>query len=412
MNAARQPIRVSVGDDPIDAVTLVNEVGRPDSGATVLFLGTVRDHSNSRSGVTHLEYEVYAELVEPKIREIVEEASGRWPILSAVVEHRSGTVNLGEASVAVAVSSAHREDAFATARFIIDELKTRAPIWKKEHRPGGSEWSGLVGIKFDRTGKVRFQPILSGRLPRGHRMTTVLERAGAPSADVGLKTPPAYVREWAQDRPDLVAMREKDFGIWQEITWSQYWESVLEAAHGLLALGVYEGDRVSIHSEDRPEWVILDMATVAVRAITVGLYPTNPAAEVEYLLSDSGAVVHLAEDQEQADKVMAVISSLPDLRKIIHIEPRGFRKWRDDERFVSWDDFLKLGRSHREANPRDGGTDHGAGDRGRRDHPGLHLGDHRAAERRHAHQLQLCLQRRCVDLGRRSDPGRQADRSR
>ena len=182
-------------------------------------------------------------------------------------------------------------------------------------------------------------------------MTTVLERAGAPSADVGFKTPPAYVREWAQDHPDRVAMREKDFGIWQEITWSQYWESVLEAAHGLLALGVYEGDRVSIHSEDRPEWVILDMATVAVRAITVGLYPTNPAAEVEYLLSDSGAAVHLAEDQEQADKVMAVIDSLPELRKIIHIEPRGFRKWRDDERFISWEDFLELGRSHREANP-------------------------------------------------------------
>ncbi|MGH8942916.1 MAG: AMP-dependent synthetase/ligase [Acidimicrobiia bacterium] len=182
-------------------------------------------------------------------------------------------------------------------------------------------------------------------------MTTVLERAGAPSADVGFKTPPAYVREWAQDHPDRVAMREKDFGIWQEITWSQYWESVLEAAHGLLALGVYEGDRVSIHSEDRPEWVILDMATVAVRAITVGLYPTNPAAEVEYLLSDSGAAVHLAEDQEQADKVMAVIDSLPDLRKIIHIEPRGFRKWRDDERFISWEEFLELGRAHREANP-------------------------------------------------------------
>jgi long-chain acyl-CoA synthetase len=182
-------------------------------------------------------------------------------------------------------------------------------------------------------------------------MTTVLERAGAPSADVGFKTPPAYVRQWAQDRPDLVAMREKDFGIWQEITWAEYWQSVLDAAHGLLALGVYEGDRVSIHSEDRPEWVILDMATVAVRAITVGLYPTNPAAEVEYLLSDSGAVVHLVEDQEQADKVMSVIGSLPDLRKIIHLEPRGFRKWRDDDRFVSWDEFLEIGRSHREDNP-------------------------------------------------------------
>ena len=141
MDAARQPIRVSVAADPIDAVTLMNEVGRPDSGATVLFLGTVRDHSGSRSGVTHLEYEVYAELVEPKIREIVDDAAGRWPILSAVVEHRSGTVSLGETSVAVAVSSAHRKDAFAAARFIIDELKTRAPIWKKEHWPDGSEWS-------------------------------------------------------------------------------------------------------------------------------------------------------------------------------------------------------------------------------------------------------------------------------
>jgi long-chain acyl-CoA synthetase len=183
-------------------------------------------------------------------------------------------------------------------------------------------------------------------------MTTVLERPDAPTADVGFMTPPAYVRQWAAQHPDLVAMREKDFGIWQEITWSEYWETLLDAAHGLLALDVYEGDRVSIHSEDRPEWVILDMATVAVRAITVGLYPTNPSAEVEYLLSDSGAVVHLVEDQEQADKVMAVIDSLPNLRKIIHIEPRGFRKWRDDERFISWDDFLEIGRGHREANPR------------------------------------------------------------
>jgi long-chain acyl-CoA synthetase len=116
-------------------------------------------------------------------------------------------------------------------------------------------------------------------------------------------------------------------------------------------LGVYEGDRVSIHSEDRPEWVILDMATVAVRAITVGLYPTNPPPEVQYLLSDSGSAVHLAEDQEQAEKVMEVIDSLPNLHTIIHVEPRGFRKWRDDERFILWDDFIALGREHRAAHP-------------------------------------------------------------
>jgi long-chain acyl-CoA synthetase len=146
-------------------------------------------------------------------------------------------------------------------------------------------------------------------------------------------------------------MREKDYGIWLEITWGELWERIELAAHGLLALGVKPGDRVSIHSEDRPEWVILDLAAVAVRAMSVGLYPTNPAAEVEYLLRDSGAKVHLAEDQEQADKVMEVIDNLPDLEKIIHVEPRGFRSYRDDPRFIFWDDFLELGRRHREEHP-------------------------------------------------------------
>ena len=182
-------------------------------------------------------------------------------------------------------------------------------------------------------------------------MTTVLERAGSPTADVGFRTPGARVRDWAEQMPERIALREKDFGIWQEITWAELWETILEAAHGLLAVGVGVGDRVSIHSEDRPEWVILDMATVAVRAITVGLYPSNPAAEVQYLLSDSGAMVHLAEDQEQAEKVMEVIDSLPGLTKIIHIEPRGFRRWREDDRFLLWDDLLELGRAHRAENP-------------------------------------------------------------
>jgi molybdopterin synthase catalytic subunit len=141
MGEVEQSIRVTVGEDPIDSESLVNEVGRPDSGATVLFLGTVRDHSEGKEGVTHLEYEVYTERVEPKIREIVDDAASRWPILGVAVEHRSGTVGLGESSVAVAVSCAHRGDAFDAARFIIDQLKQRAPIWKKEHWPGGAEWS-------------------------------------------------------------------------------------------------------------------------------------------------------------------------------------------------------------------------------------------------------------------------------
>lgn len=134
-------VRVRVGDEAIDPAALIQEVARPDSGATVLFLGTVRDHSDGREGVTHLDYEVYTERVEAVISEVVDEAVERWPVLGVVVEHRSGVVHTGEASVAVAVSSGHRADAFAAARHVIDELKTRAPIWKKEHWPGGSEWS-------------------------------------------------------------------------------------------------------------------------------------------------------------------------------------------------------------------------------------------------------------------------------
>ena len=141
MGQVQQSIRVTVGEEPIDGGGLLDEVGRNDSGATVLFLGTVRDHSDGKEGVTHLEYEVFVERVEPKIREIVDEAATRWPILSAIVEHRSGRVELREASVAVAVSCAHRSDAFEAARFVIDELKGRAPIWKKEFWPGGAEWS-------------------------------------------------------------------------------------------------------------------------------------------------------------------------------------------------------------------------------------------------------------------------------
>jgi long-chain acyl-CoA synthetase len=146
-------------------------------------------------------------------------------------------------------------------------------------------------------------------------------------------------------------MRHKDLGIWRDTTWADLWEDVLDAGHALLALGVGVGDRITIHSEDRPEWIVLDLAAVAVRAITVGLYPTNPAAEVEYTLADSGACVHLAEDQEQVDKVLGVApGALPGLRHILFAEPRGVRSY-DDPRLIGWEAFLALGREHRADHP-------------------------------------------------------------
>ncbi|RYI99311.1 MAG: long-chain fatty acid--CoA ligase, partial [Actinomycetales bacterium] len=146
-------------------------------------------------------------------------------------------------------------------------------------------------------------------------------------------------------------MRRKDYGVWQEITWAEYWDLVVTIGHGLLALGVEPGDRVSIQSENRPEWLILDLATVAVRGTTVGLYPTNPAAEVGYLLGHSGAKVHLAEDQEQLDKALDVAEQTPDLQHLVHIETRGIVGRYDEPRLQSWTSLVELGEQHRAANP-------------------------------------------------------------
>ena len=184
-------------------------------------------------------------------------------------------------------------------------------------------------------------------------MTITAERtdAAAPVRPAAATTVASLARDWARRAPGLVAMREKDFGIWREYTWGATWELVEVAAHALLALGVGPGDRVAIHSEDRPEWVIVDLATVAVRGITVGLYPTNPTAEVEYLLGDCAPVVYLAEDQEQADKVLEVTSAAArSLRRILYVEPRGFGDYRDP-RLLFWEVFLEMGRRHREAHP-------------------------------------------------------------
>lgn len=140
MSALPVSARVKVVEEKIDASTLLEEVSNPRAGAVVLFLGTARDHSPGKDGITHLEYEAYSEMVEAKIREVVEEAIGRWPLEGVVVEHRVGIVEVGEPAVAVAVAAQHRQEAFEAGKYLIDELKARAPIWKKEHTAQGGEW--------------------------------------------------------------------------------------------------------------------------------------------------------------------------------------------------------------------------------------------------------------------------------
>lgn len=167
----------------------------------------------------------------------------------------------------------------------------------------------------------------------------------------GVPTVASMIQHRANDTPDAVAMRQKSLGIWQEITWSEYWDQIETVSYGLIALGIEPGDRVAIQSENRPEWIVADAACAAIRATCMGLYPTNPAAEVEYLMVDSASKILIAEDQEQVDKALEVRDRLPELERIVYIEPRGTNRY-EDEILMSWDEFVEIGDERRSADAR------------------------------------------------------------
>ena len=133
-------MRVALVAEPIDPAALLLEVSRPDCGGVALFLGKVRDHSEGRHDVTRLEYEAYPGLAENVMAEIAAEAEARFGVRALVAVHRTGTLGVGDIAVAVAAASPHREQALEGARYTIDEIKVRVPIWKKEVWAGGEEW--------------------------------------------------------------------------------------------------------------------------------------------------------------------------------------------------------------------------------------------------------------------------------
>jgi len=134
---------ISITEKPIDVNKLLNDVSVQSSGASVLFTGTVRDH-NKQDKVSKLHYEAYQEMAEKILQEIENEVHAKWKINKFIAIHRTGTLKVGEVSVAVAVSSEHRKEAFEACKFGIDSIKEKAPIWKKEFAESGAEW--LEGV--------------------------------------------------------------------------------------------------------------------------------------------------------------------------------------------------------------------------------------------------------------------------
>ena len=131
---------ISLTHDPIDYFVLTESIRSVSSGAVVLFLGTVREQTGGRRTVA-LDYEGYPEMARAKLAELEAAARCRWPIDRVGIVHRLGHLDLGDISVAVAVSCPHRQQAFEAGKFLIDELKVSVPIWKKENWDDGStEW--------------------------------------------------------------------------------------------------------------------------------------------------------------------------------------------------------------------------------------------------------------------------------
>ena len=138
---------------------------------------------------------------------------------------------------------------------------------------------------------------------------------------------PSLLRARAADRPDDVAMQEKRYGIWQPITWSEYQERVSDFAHGLASLGVDRGDVVAVLGDNRPEWLIAELAVQSIGAAVVGIYPTSINEEIAHIIETAGVRVVIAEDQEQVDKLIRLKATTTQLDTVIFYDPHGLEQY-------------------------------------------------------------------------------------
>jgi long-chain acyl-CoA synthetase len=148
---------------------------------------------------------------------------------------------------------------------------------------------------------------------------------------------------------DRVALRHKDYGIWNRITWAEYGQQVREAAAGLLALGVKPGDRVAILGDNRPEWAICHLAAMTAGGSTCGVYPTSSAEEIEYVVGHSESKVLFVENEEQVDKVLQIIDSLKVARVVVW-DPKGLWGF-SHERIILFDEFIEKAREYLRDHP-------------------------------------------------------------
>src|SRR5436309_2823348 len=186
-------------------------------------------------------------------------------------------------------------------------------------------------------------------------------RAAAPADTSALRiapqngaiTIPQLLQKRAELHGDRLALREKDFGIWNCYSWRHYYETARSVALGLLSLGLKPGDRVAIAGEDTPEWFYADLGTQMIGAVAVGIYPTNPWLELQYIVRHSGARVVITGDQEQTDKVLDAIANndgLPALEAIVCVDMKGLRHYGQSQ-LMSFEKLCDRGKAFARDNP-------------------------------------------------------------
>ena len=166
----------------------------------------------------------------------------------------------------------------------------------------------------------------------------------------GQDTIPRLFRHVVGERGDAVALREKHLGVWRAITWREYGERVRHAGLGLVSLGLRPRDVVAVIADNCPEWLYTDVGTMAVGGVTNGIYTTDSAAQVEYIVNDSGARFFFAENEEQLDKILEVRARCPQLVKIVVFDMEGLHAFRD-EQVMPFDELLELGARYEREHP-------------------------------------------------------------
>ena len=160
-----------------------------------------------------------------------------------------------------------------------------------------------------------------------------------------LDTLPKLLENQYKIRPDDVAMRKKNFGIWKEFTWRDSYENMRYLSLYFRQIGIQRGDKVAIIGENEPEWYWAEFAIQAVGGIMVGIYADMVPSQVEYMFNHSEAIVVVANDQEQVDKFLEIRKKIPRLRKIVYWDPRGLRNYQEPL-LISYSEAVELGKSH------------------------------------------------------------------